>query len=139
MNAGTTMEDGERAPCTARMLIAVVGTNCRLAVFTARKVTIELLATVGRGLSFCKRAIARRPSGVAALLRPSIFADMFNTIAPIAGCSGGTSGNSRRITGFSARASTCTSPARSARRIIPIQIAISPTSGSAIFITASSA
>ena len=52
-----------------------------------------------------------------------MFAAMFITIAPIAGCSGGTSGNRNRITGRKARASTCTRPERSASRMIPMNTA----------------
>ena len=55
------------------------------AVLMARKVHIALLAEPGMGLSDCNSAIARNPSGVAALLSPSMLAAMFMTIAPIAG------------------------------------------------------
>ena len=67
-----------------------------------------------------------------------MFAAMFITMDPIAGCSDGTSGKRRRITGRKARAMSWTSPARSASRMIPSQIAIIPINGSAIFITANS-
>ena len=121
---------------TASRPIAVVGMSWIDAVLIARKVHIALEATPGRGLSFSSRLIARRPSGVAALPRPSMFAAMFMSIAPIAGCSAGTSGKRRTISGRSARARICTKPDRSASRMIPSQIAITPMSGSAIFITA---
>ena len=80
--------------------------------------------------------MARKPSGVAAFPRPSMFAAMFIIMEPIAGWSGGTPGNSRRMMGRNARARTATSPERSASRMTPSQIAIAPTSGRAITITA---
>ena len=68
-----------------------------------------------------------------------MLAAMFISMEPIAGCSGGTSGKSQRITGLRNRASNLTSPARSASRIIPSHKAMMPTSGSAVLITANSA
>src|SRR5689334_1066974 len=68
MSAGITIAVGFFAPLIASRLIAVVGTSWMLAVLIARKVTIALLAVPGRGLSCWSSAIARRPSGVAALL-----------------------------------------------------------------------
>ena len=114
------------------MAIAVAGINCTELVLIARKVHIALVATPGRGLSVSKSRIARSPSGVAALPRPSMFAAMFINIDPIAGCSGGTSGKRRRMTGRKPRAIRCTSPARSARRITPSHNAMIPINPSAI-------
>src|SRR5665213_461480 len=82
-------------PAAARMAIAVTGISWMEAVLTVKKVHIALVAVPGIGLSFCKSAMARRPSGVAALRRPSMLAAIFMTIEPIAGCSGGTSGKSQ--------------------------------------------
>ena len=48
-----------------------------------------------------------------------MFAAMFISIEPIAGCSGGTSGKRRRMTGRKPRAIRCIRPARSASRITP--------------------
>ncbi len=67
------------------MAIAVVGINWTELVLIARNVHIALVATPGRGLRFSKSRIARKPSGVAALPSPSIFAAMFMTIDPMAG------------------------------------------------------
>ena len=50
-----------------------------------------------------------------------MFAASASTIAPAAGCSGGTSGNSQRSSGRSARPTSETRPAASATRIIPSQ------------------
>jgi len=89
-------------------------------------------ATAGRGLSRSRSRMARKPSGVAAFPSPSMLAAMFMSIDPIAGCSGGTSGNRRRMTGRRPRAIFCTRPARSASRITPSQSAMIPMSPSAI-------
>ena len=50
------------------------------------------------------------------------------SIAPIAGCSGGTSGNSRRMSGRARARARATSPASSATRRSPSQSAIAPAS-----------
>src|SRR6266700_6903990 len=80
----------------ARIAMAVTGMSCTELVLMARKVHIALVAVPGRGLRDSRSAIARRPSGVAALPKPSMLAAMFISIEPIAGCFGGTSGKSRR-------------------------------------------
>ena len=122
---------GRVEPAATKIAIAVVGISCTDAVLIARNVHMALVAAPGCGLSDSRSRIARKPSGVAAFPRPSMFAAMFISIAPIAGCSAGTSGNNRRMIGRSARASFCTSPARSARRITPSQSAITPIKPSA--------
>src|SRR6266550_5827978 len=94
-SAVPTMAVGRVDPAAARIAIAVAGINCTELVLIARKVHIALEATLGRGFNDSKSRIARRPSGVAALPRPSMFAAMFINIEPIAGWSGGTSGNNR--------------------------------------------
>jgi len=54
-------------------------------VLIARKVHIAFVAVPGCGFRRSSRCMARSPNGVAALLRPSMFAAMFITIAPMAG------------------------------------------------------
>ncbi len=54
-------------------------------VLIASSMHIALVAMPGRGFRLSSSFIARRPSGVAALFRPRIFAAMFMMIAPIAG------------------------------------------------------
>ena len=103
-SAVPTIAVGRVDPDAARIAIAVAGINCTELVLIARNVHIALLATPGRGLSDSRSRIARKPSGVAAFPRPSMFADMFITIEPIAGCSAGTSGKSRHMTGRRPRA-----------------------------------
>src|SRR3954466_774274 len=104
ISAVPTMAVGRFDPDAARMAIAVVGMSWTEAVFMARKVHMAFVATPGCGLSVSRSRMARNPSGVAALPRPSMFAAIFISIAPIAGCSGGTSGKRRLMTGRSARA-----------------------------------
>src|SRR5436309_14210827 len=115
-SAVPTMAVGRVDPDAARIAIAVAGINCTELVLIARKVHIAFVATLGRGLSVSRSRIARKPSGVAALQRPSIFADMFITIEPIAGCYGGTSGKSRRMIGRSQREISCIKSARYLKR-----------------------
>jgi hypothetical protein len=105
----------------------------------ARKVHIASVAIPGRRFNVSKSFIARIPNGVAAFANPRKFAAMFISIEPIAGCWGGTSGNSHRITGRMTRAIVWINPAFSASRMTPSQSDMIPASGSAIFITAVSA
>ena len=46
---------------------------------------MAFVATPGLGLSDSSNRMARKPSGVAALPSPSMFAAMFITMAPMAG------------------------------------------------------
>ena len=78
-----------------------------------------LLAVVALGLSVCNSRIARKPMGVAALSRPSMFAAKFRVIRPIAGCPRGTSGIRCANSGPRARASRSINPACSAMRRKP--------------------
>ena len=84
-SAVPTIAVGLVDPEAARIAIAVAGTNCTELVLIARKVHIAFDATPGRGLRVSRSRIARRPSGVAALPRPSMFAAMFISIDPMAG------------------------------------------------------
>ncbi len=70
--------------------------------------------------------MARMPNGVAALPNPRALAAMLRIIAPIAGCSGGTSGNSRTMSGLIRRASIFNSPPFSATFIKPKNSAMTP-------------
>src|SRR5450759_1939073 len=92
------MAEGFFEPATAITATAVAGINWMELVLIARNVHMAFVAMPGRGFSVSKSFIARMPSGVAALERPRMFAAMFISIEPIAGCSGGTSGNKRRMT-----------------------------------------
>ena len=72
-------------PAAASTPIIVAGMSCTPDVVMAMNVTIGLVAVSLSGLSVCSSSIALMPSGVAALLRPSMFAAMATTIAPSAG------------------------------------------------------
>src|SRR5204863_9688918 len=98
-SAVPTIAVGLVDPDAAKIAIAVAGISCTELVLIARKVHIAFEATPGRGFSDSRSRIARNPSGVAALPSPSMFAAMFINIEPIAGWSGGTSGNNRVING----------------------------------------
>jgi hypothetical protein len=98
-------------PRLARIAITPSGSTATPEVLIARNSAIALLATPGRVFSVSSSRMAFSPNGVAALPRPSTFAARFRTIAPIAGCSAGTSGKSLRMTGESARAIEAMKPA----------------------------
>ena len=136
MRAVPIMAVGCTDPAAARMATALAGMSCTELVFSARKVHIALVAVPGRGFSFSRSCMARNPSGVAALARPSMLAAMFMIIDPMAGCSAGTSGKMRVMTGRSNLARACISPDFSAKRITPSQSAMTPASGRASVITA---
>ncbi len=125
---GPITSPGALAPAAARSPMTVAGSSCSEAVLRAQNRAWASLAVPGCGLSSSRRRIASSPNGVAALPRPSTFAATFITMAPMAGCSGGTSGKSRRRIGRAARESSATRPASSARRISPSQSASTPTS-----------
>ena len=131
-SAVPTIAVGLVDPDATRIAIAVAGINCTELVLIARNVHIAFVATPGREFSDSRSRIARKPSGVAALPKPSMLADMFITMQPIAGCSGGTSGKRRRMMGRKPCAIFCTSPARSAKRITPSHNAMIPISANAI-------
>ena len=63
--------------------------------------------------------MALMPKGVAALPRPSMFAEMLRIMALMAGCSAGTSGNRRTMTGRTRRASCRIMPPASRMRTNP--------------------
>src|SRR5688572_3733941 len=84
---GAMIAVGFGDPAAARTPIIEAGTNCTPAVVTAISVTIAFEAVSLSGLSVWSSSIALIPSGVAALLRPSMLAASASTIAPAAGCS----------------------------------------------------
>jgi hypothetical protein len=73
------------------------------AVLSTRNMIIGLLAVSGFGLISCNSRMAFRPSGVAALSRPSMLALKFITMLPLAGWPGGMSGKTRRKKGATSR------------------------------------
>ena len=113
-------------PIEARRAITPSGASATLEVLIARNSAMASVATPGHGLSRLSSIIALMPNGVAALPSPSMLLAMFMIIALIAGCSGGTSGKRRTITGRSHRASICSRPPSCTIRIMPSQNAITP-------------
>jgi len=79
------MAVGSCDPAAASTPIIVAGMSCTPEVVIARNVTIGLVAASLSGFSAWSSSIALIPSGVAALLRPSMFAAIATTIAPAAG------------------------------------------------------
>jgi hypothetical protein len=94
----------------------------------ARNSTIAFEAQGAPPLSRESSLMAFRPKGVAALPMPRMFDAKFMIIADIAGCSAGTSGKRRRISGASQRATASRRPASKAIRISPRKKTITPTS-----------
>ena len=80
--------------------------------------------------------MAFKPNGVAALSSPSMLAEKFKTISPIAGCFSGISGNNLFKNGFNFRAKKLIAPARSAIFINPEKKIIVPANGKPTSITA---
>ena len=76
---------GCELPAVARKAIAVAGINVIPAVLIARNVHIALVAVPLSLFKVSSSSIAFKPNGVAAFPNPSILADMFITIEPIAG------------------------------------------------------
>ena len=76
---------GSTEPLRALRPMMPVGSSARPLVLMARNSTMALVAVPGLVLRLLSSFMAFRPKGVAALPRPSAFAAMFITIAPIAG------------------------------------------------------
>ena len=91
---------GFAAPICARYVNMVTGNKVTAEVFSTKKRICALLAVSLNGLSFCNSCMALMPRGVAALSSPNALADIFITIAPIAGWFLGTSGIRRINSGL---------------------------------------
>ena len=104
-----------------------VGSRVTLEVLIARNSAMALVAVPLCGLSLSSSCMARMPNGVAALPRPSTLAEMLRIMAPMAGCSAGTSGNRRTMSGRTTRAMMTRSPPASATFMSPRKSAITPT------------
>src|SRR5512143_2098940 len=74
---GPMISVGFEAPAAARIAITVAGMSWTLLVLMTRKVHMASVAVPSFLLSLLSSSIALRPSGVAALARPSMLADMF--------------------------------------------------------------
>ena len=109
-----------------------VGISVMPAVLSTRNMIIGLLAVSGFGLISCSSRMAFRPSGVAALSRPSMLALKFITILPLAGYPAGISGKTRRKNGPIARPNNWINPPRSPIFMMPSHRLMTPTSPSEI-------
>ena len=121
------MPAGSREPAAARNAMTPVGSSVTLEVLMARKRAMASVAVPGWGFSLSSSCIARIPKGVAAFPRPRALADMLRIMAPMAGCSGGTSGNNRTISGRIRRARIVSMPPASAILTRPKKRVITPT------------
>ena len=115
-------------PRAARIPMMPDGKMARPAVLMARNSTIALVAVPIRLLYLFSSSIALIPNGVAALPRPRMLAEMFRTIALMAGLPVGTVGKSSRMTGLTAREMLAINPASEATRIKPRKNAMIPIS-----------
>ena len=108
------------APICARYTMTETGIIVKPDVFSTKNMICALEARSLRGLTSCICCIAFKPTGVAALSNPSIFAAIFIIIEPYAGLSGGNSGNNFRKKGLINHDITFTAPPRSPIFMIPI-------------------
>ena len=119
---------GSVDPAEARSAITPVGNRVTEDVLIARNMTMAFVAVPLCEFSLSSSCMARMPKGVAALPRPSTLAEMFMIIAPIAGWSAGTSGNSRTMSGRTVLAMIASKPPASATFMRPRNSAMTPTS-----------
>lgn len=95
-------------------------------VLMTRNMIIGLVAVSLCGFSSCNSFIAFKPMGVAALSSPSMLADRFMKMLPMAGCPLGMSGKRRQNTGLSQRDRAPIMPLCSPIFIMPSQRARIP-------------
>ena len=88
--------------------------------FSTKNISMASVAVSFLSLSDCNSCIALSPNGVAALSSPSILADTFMKIDPMAGCPLGIPGKSREKSGLIRRPKNCITPPRSPIFIKPI-------------------
>ena len=125
---GTNTSVGCAAPICARYTMMLMGISVSPDVFSTKNMIIGLLAVSFRGFSSCSPSMAFRPSGVAALSSPSIFAARFMKILPVTGCPFGISGNSFENSGLSRRAKSWITPPLSPIFMMPSQSDNTPVS-----------
>src|SRR5689334_2121684 len=123
---GTNTSAGFAAPSWARNVMIEMGTSVTDDAFITMNNTISSVARSGSGLRLCSSFIAFNPSGVAALSRPSMFAERFITMAPLAGCPAGMPGKRRRKSGPTAQAMNSVTPPFSAIFMSPSHRLITP-------------
>ena len=131
-NMGRNMSVGCAAPICARYTMILTGMMVSPLVLSTRNIIMELEAVSFFVFNSCSPSIAFRPSGVAALSRPSMLAERFMKMLPMTGWLRGISGNSFANTGPSTRARAFTTPPRSPIFMMPIHSESTPVSPSEI-------
>ncbi len=129
---GMNTSVGLAAPAWRRYIMMDMGMRHNPDALSTRNIIIASEARVLSGLIDCSSCIAFSPIGVAALSRPSILADTFMKIDPIAGCPLGMPGNRREKSGLIRRPKKLITPPLSPIFINPIQRASTPVSPSEI-------
>ena len=119
---------GLAASICERYSRTVIGMSVSPDVFSTRNIIIGLLAVSFFLFSSCSSCMALSPIGVAALSRPSMLAEKFMNMVPIAGCPLGISGNILHSIGLSSLARAATRPPFSPIFIIPIHSDSTPVS-----------
>lgn len=104
---------GLAAPAWARYIIIEMGMKHSPDALSIRNIIIASVAVSFSLLSVCSSCMAFSPKGVAALSRPSMLADTFMKMDPMAGCPFGTPGNRRQNNGDISRPKKPITPARS--------------------------
>src|SRR5579872_2197922 len=105
IKVGMIISVGVFEPSDKRIAMTVAGISVIALVLIVRNMHMAFVAVPAFGFNLLSSSIAFNPSGVAAFDNPKKFAAIFESIAPIAGCSGGTSGNNLTMIGFAIRAS----------------------------------
>ncbi len=123
---------GLAAPACTRYIMMLIGIKQRPEALSTKNIIIASVAVSLSLLSVCSSCIALRPIGVAALSRPSILADTFIKIEPMAGWPFGTPGKRRQNSGDINRPKKPITPPRSPIFINPIQRESTPVNPNAI-------
>ena len=132
ISIGRKMSVGFDAPPCARYIMMLIGIRQSPELLSTRNMIMASVAVSFLSLSLCISCMARSPIGVAALSSPSMLAEMFMKIAPIAGSPFGMPGNSREKIGEMSRPKNSITPPRSPTFMIPIHSVSTPVSPSEI-------
>ena len=131
-NVGIKISVGCAAPICARYIMMLTGINISPEVLMTRNIIMGFVAVSFLGFSSCSSFMAFRPRGVAALSSPSMLAEKFMKMLPMAGCPLGMSGKRRQNRGLSQRDKAPIMPLFSPIFISPNQRESSPVSPSEI-------
>ena len=126
ISMGMKTSVGLAAPPWARYIMMLMGIRQSPDELSTRNIIMASVAVSFLGLSFCISCMARSPMGVAALSRPSILAEMFMKIAPMAGCPLGIPGKRREKKGLMRCPKNSMTPAFSPIFMMPSQRVSTP-------------